>query len=228
MANITLKVITRDPAKKAKAYRDEGMVPAEYYGKGVTNMQLAVAYGDFRRAFKAAGKSTVVDLEIDGTKHHALIHAVDFDPVQDTFIHIDFLHVDLNKEVDAKIPFEFIGVSPAVRDLYGTLTVSMNGLDVRCLAKDLVHSFIVDVSSIVDFTSAIRVADIKLPEGYKLMAHPEDVVITAIAPRAEKEEEAPAVAAADVPTSEQAAPDAAKKAEEAGDKGGDKKKEKKA
>ncbi len=216
MANITLKVITRDPAKKAKAYRDEGMVPGEYYGKGVENMQLAVAYGDFRRAFKVAGKSTVVDLDIDGKKHHALIHAVDYDPVQDTFTHIDFLHVDMNKEVETKIPFEFIGTAPAVRDLHGTLTVSMDALHVKCLAKDLVRSFVVDVSAIVDFSSVIRAGEIPLPEGYKLMAHPEDVVVTAVAPREEKEE-APVVAAADVPTTEQAAAPDEAKAEEGKD-----------
>lgn len=221
MDKITLKVITRDAAKKAKVYRDEGMVTAEYYGKGVENMHLAAEYQAFRKAYNAAGKSTVVDLEIDGKKHHALIHDVDYDPVYDTFLHVDFLHVDMNKEVDTKIPFEFVGVSPAVRDLSGTLAVSMEGLEVRCLAKDLVHSFVVDVSAIVDFTSVIRVSDIVLPEGYKLMAHSEDVVVTAIAPREEKEEVAPVVAAADIPTTAQAAPEA--KAEE----GGDKKKEKK-
>jgi len=212
MENIVLKVEVRDPAKKAKAYRDEGMVTAEYYGKGVKNMQLAIPYGDFRKVYKSAGKSTVIDLEIDGKKHHALIHAIDYDPVYDTFIHVDFLHVDMNKEVDAKIPFEFVGIAPAVRDLHGTLMVAMEALQIRCLAKDLVHSFVVDVSAIADFSSAIRAGDIPLPEGYKLMANPEDVVVTAAAPREEKEE-APVVAAADVPTTEQAAAPAAEGAE---------------
>lgn len=219
MDTIVLKVSVRDMAKKAKVYRDEGMVTAEYYGKGVENMQLAIPYGDFRKVFKAAGKSTVVDLEIDGKKQHALIHAVDYDPVHDTYTHVDFLHVDMNKEVDAKIPFEFVGVSPAVKELRGTLAVSIDGVDVRCLAKDLVHSFTVDISSIVDFTSVIRISDVKLPEGYRLMAHPEDVIVTAVAPREEKEEEAPVVSAADVPTTEQAVPEeGAEKSEEKGGK----------
>lgn len=189
METVNLKLIKRDPNKKAKVYRDEGFVTAEYYGKGIKNEQLAVGYQDFRKAYRAAGKSTVVDLDMgDGKKTHALIHEVDYDPVTDKYVHVDFLHVDLNKEVETKIPFEFVGVSPAVKNEQGTLTISLDGLEVKCLAKDLVHSIEVDISSIVDFNSVIRVSDVKVPPNMTVLVDINEVVATAVPPKEEKEE----------------------------------------
>jgi large subunit ribosomal protein L25 len=229
METVKLKLKKRDSNVKAKDYRKQGLVTAEYYGKDVPNLNLVVGYQDFKKAYSAAGKNTVLDLEIEGDKStHALIHEVDYDPVSDKYINVDFLHVDLNKNVDTKIPFVFVGVSPAVKDLQGTLTTPLDGLEVRCLAKDLIHSIEVDISGIVDFNSVIRVSDLKVPSTMTVLTDPTLVVATAVPVKEEKEEvpvaAVPAEGEAATGTATPAAPGAATPAEGGGDKGAESKK----
>lgn len=200
METVQLNVTKRDPNVKAKDYRKQGKITAEYYGKGVENQSFMIDYQSFRKAYAKAGRSTVLDLMIDGSDKpiHALVHEVDYDPVSDMFMHIDFVHVDLNKEVETKIPLVFVGVPPAVRDLHGTLTMAVQAIAVRCLAKDLVHSIEVDVSPLALFNDVIRVKDLKVPAGMKIMDDLELTVAT-VAPPKEEKEEAPVVAPADIP-----------------------------
>jgi len=190
METVKLKATKRDMDVKPKDYREQGFVTAEYYGGGVENQSLLIDYQDFRRAYKAAGKSTVLELELgDGKTTYALIHEVDYHPVSDQYIHVDFLHIDLNKDVVTKIPLVFVGEPPAVKELKGTFVHALEAVEVKCLAKDLVSSMDVDVSSLVDFNSVIRVSDLKFPEGYTVMADPNDTVAIVTPTREEKEEE---------------------------------------
>jgi large subunit ribosomal protein L25 len=199
METVKLSVQKRDMGKKAKDYRDGGFVTGEYYGKGVTNISLAIPYQDFRRAYKKAGKSTILNLEIEGEKPtYALVHEVDYNPVSDQYIHVDFMHVDLDKEVETKVPFVFVGTSSAVKDLQGTFNTAMDGVEVKCLAKDLISQIEVDISPLVDFNSVIRVSDLKLPSNITIIS-PADLVIATVTPVREEKEEAPVVPAGEVP-----------------------------
>ena len=195
METVTLKVEKRDLNVKAKDYRLRSKVTLEYYGKGIENMQLVADYQDFRKAYIKAGKSIVLNLEVEGQKdQYALMHEVDYHPVTDEYLHIDLMHVDLNKELTTKIPLEFIGIAPAVKDLQGTLTVSHEALEVKCLAKDLVSLLEVDISVLEDFNSVIKVSDVNVPETLTLLTDLDDAVVTVTAPR-EEEEELPVEAA---------------------------------
>lgn len=160
---------------------------------GVENKQLLIGYQDFRRAYRDAGKSTVLELEVDGeAKVYALIHEVDYHPVSDQYMHVDLIHVDLNKEIHAKIPFEFVGEAPAVRELQGTFMSALDGVEVKCIAKDLISSIEVDISGLKEFSDVIKVADLKLPESFTLVTDPEEAVATVAPPREEEEEPVPA------------------------------------
>lgn len=219
METVKLSVKKRDMGVKAKEQRRQGFVTGEYYGKGVENISLAIPYQDFRKAYKKSGKSTILDLEIEGEKPtHALVHEVDYDPVSDEYIHVDFIHVDLDKEVSTKIPFVFVGVSPAVKDLQGTFNTAMDGVEVKCLARDLISSIEVDISSLVDFSSVIRVSDLKVPSTVTILT-PLDGVIATVTPVKEEKVEAPVVPAGEVPVEGAAPAEGAEGAAAAGAEG---------
>jgi len=195
METVKLSAKKRDMSVKAKDYRKQDKITGEYYGKGVTNLSIAMDYQEFKKVYKQAGKSTVLNLEIEGEKPtYALVQEVDYNPVTDDFLHIDFIHVDLDKEVTTKIPYVFVGVSPAVKDLHGTLNLGVDSLEVKCLAKDLVHSIEVDISSLVDFNSVLHVSDVKVPAGLTVVSSPMMVVATVTPVREDKEETASAAA----------------------------------
>lgn len=186
---VALKAEQRDPAIKADKIRAAGQIPAVFYGKVEPSTPIAISMADFLKVWKEAGESSVISLETpEGTKE-SLIHDVDFDPVTGRPRHADFYVFEKGHKVEVEIPLEFEGVSPAVKDLGGTLVKVLHALKIEAMPKDLPHNIIIDISSLTDFSSQILAQDLKLPSGVELKVNPEEVVALVSAPREEKEEE---------------------------------------
>lgn len=186
---VNLEVQKRDGSKNAKVLRKEGLVPMEFYGKGVENQSIQADYQVVRKAYNQAGFSTIVELSIEGEKKNALIHKVDTHAVTDKITHVELVNVRMDEEIHTHIPLEFTGSAPAVRDMGGILTTNLTELNVKCLPKDLVHSIEVNLDSLVDFHAFVRVADVNVPSTIEVLNEPEDVVATVVAPRVEEEPE---------------------------------------
>ena len=194
MDKVTFAAQPRDKSVKAKILRKQNLIPAEYYGHGVENMSLQLDYQSFRKMYKKAGSNTVIDLEIEGKgMKNVLIHNVDTHTVTDLYTHVEFINVRMDEEVTTTIPVLLEGTAPAVKDMGGTLIHNLDGIDVTCLPKDLVHEIVIDVSSLVDFNSSITVADLKIPKGITVTNEMEASVAYVTAPR--EEEVAPTEAA---------------------------------
>ncbi|MBT6068652.1 50S ribosomal protein L25 [Candidatus Peregrinibacteria bacterium] len=190
MDTIVLEAKVRDKNLKLNHLRADSRVSAEYYGKGVENMSLDLDYQDFRRAFMAGGGNTVFDLTIDGKAHKVLVHEVQMDPMTDLYTHIDFISVDMNKEVTTQIPLVFTGTAPAVKELGGTLIENRNEVTVKCLARDLIHEIEVDITSLEDFNAVIHISDITVPAGIEIVDELELTIATISAPKTAEQIEA--------------------------------------
>lgn len=189
---VKLDVQTRS-GQKAKEVLAEGMIPVEFYGKGVENKSLKVDYQTFRRAFNKAGSNTIVELNVDGKETiNVLIHQVDRHPVSDLMTHVDVVNVVMGQELHTQIPLEFVGTAPAVKEEGGTFMAQLSEVEVKCLPKDLIHSIEVNIESLVDFHTSIKVADLKVPDTITILNDPEDAVAGVAAPREEEAEAAPA------------------------------------
>ncbi len=186
MDTILLEVSTRKPTEKSKALRISGRIPAEYYGLGQKNQSLHMDYQSFRKVFEKAGENTIIELSSEGKKIPVLVHAIQYNPVSDAIAHVDFVHVDMQKEVTTSVKITVVGIAPAVKNLGGVLDILKHEVKIKCLPKDLIHEVQVDVTSIVDFHTSIRVKDLKVPTTIKLLDAPEDTVVTATPPRAEE------------------------------------------
>lgn len=178
----------RDMNEKAKRVRASGQIPAVYYGGGKENLHLKMDYQTFRRVFAKAGESTVLELQIDNKKIPVLVYDVQFNPLNDLVSHVDFHHVDMNKEVTAKVPVKTVGVSEAVKTMGGILTVHKPEITIRCLPKDLIHEIEVDISPLADFHISLHIKDLKIPSMVKVMDNPEDTVANVRPMRIEVEE----------------------------------------
>lgn len=191
METLSLSVTTRDLSKKASDLRRADLIPLEYYGTGVKNKSLQVDYQTFRKLYRVAGTSAVIELNIDGKeKENVLVHDIDKDPVTDHIMHVDLINVRMDQVLHTHIPLEFTGVCPAVKELGGVLTHKLTEIDVKCLPKDLVHSITVSVEPIVDYHTFVRVKDLNVPAGITVLNDPEEVVASASALRVEEEETA--------------------------------------
>ncbi len=180
----------RDTALKPKQLRSNSLLPAEFYGGGKKNLSLQMDYQSFRHAYQKSGESTVIELTVEGQKEPltVLVHQIQYDPATGKMMHVDFINVRMDQEVHTNIPLEFVGVSPAVKDLSGMLMTNISELEVKCLPKYLVHSIEVDISGLEDFNAVIHVSDLIIPENIEVVTDPERSVVTVMAPREEEEE----------------------------------------
>ncbi len=221
METIKLAAQKREAGKGLRKLRENSLVPAVMYGHSTKNRNVAVPYNEFAKAYKAAGESTLLDLEIGGDGAiKALVKDVQVDPLTNRFTHVDFYEVNLKEKLRTEIALNFAGESPAVKELGGSLVKSLDRVKVECLPTDLVHAIDVDVSALKTFDSMIHVGDLKVPKGIVILDNPKEVVATAEAPMTEeqiKAMEAPAavdVTAIKTEAEEKKAAEEAKKAEE--------------
>lgn len=185
---MTLELGARDKGARARDLLASSLIPCEFYGKGVENMSLQVDYQTFRKVFRVAGTNMILALKVEGKDPvNALVHEIQYDPVTDMIKHIDFMNVRMGETLHTKIPVELVGVAPAVKELGGMLMHHLNEIEVKCLPKDLIHKIEVNIESLVDFHVAIKVQDLKVPSTLEVLNDPEDMVVTAIAPRVEEE-----------------------------------------
>jgi large subunit ribosomal protein L25 len=188
MENLKLNAQKRTAEENAKSLIKSGFVPAVVYGpKLKTNKLVKVPINDLKKVYAAAGESTLIDLNVDGKKEgKILIKDEQRDPVKDNLIHVDFYEVDMAKEIHTEIPLHFVGESKAVKELAGVLIRSINEIEVRCLPTDLVSHIDVDISGLATFDDVIKIHDLKLPAGIKLVHETDDVVATVAEPKAEE------------------------------------------
>lgn len=183
-----LKIAKRDLKVKPEAIRAKGLVPAVFYGKKESSTPISVAAPEFLKVWRAAGESSVVILKGDGVEVESLIHDVTRHPVSGVPLHADFYVFEKGKKIKIKIPLEFKGVAPAVKDLGGTLVKVLHEIEIESLPKDLPHTIAVDISTLKEFSDVIRAKDIKLGAGVTLVAHADEIVASAAEPRKAEEE----------------------------------------
>lgn len=177
--------------KSVNALRNQGFIPAEFYGNNVKNEHIAIKKEDFRKIFKEAGENTVINLDINGQKQTVLIHDTQEDRISGEVVHVDFYKVRMDEKIKAKIPVEFEGVSPAVKEKGGILNKTLSEIEVEALPADLPKNIIVDVSPLSDLNQSIYVKDIVFPKGVHVVLDPEAVIVSVSEPLKEEEVVAP-------------------------------------
>ena len=186
---LTLKAETRNKTDKLDKIRKAGKIPAVFYGKKEASTSIAIPKIDFLRVWREAGESSVIVLETSEGSKESLIQDVDLDPISDMPRHADFYVFEKGHKVEVKLPIEFLGISPAVKDLGGMLVKVLHEIKVEAMPKNLPHNVDIDISALINFGDQILAKDIILPTGVELKENPEEVIALISAPREEKEEE---------------------------------------
>jgi large subunit ribosomal protein L25 len=186
-----LKVEKRDLKESLNALRSAGKLPGVFYGPKDPSTPIKMSLADFKKAWKTAGESTVVSLEGSGIDADVLIHDVDLHPVTDVANHVDFYAIEKGKKLSVDVPLDFIGVSPAVKDLGAVLVKVAHDIEIEALPKDLPYKLEVDISTLINFDSVVLAKEIKLPEGVTLKVKPEEVIASVYEPKEEVVEATP-------------------------------------
>ncbi|HEU0117228.1 MAG TPA: 50S ribosomal protein L25/general stress protein Ctc [Alphaproteobacteria bacterium] len=199
----TLAAEARDNAGKgaAAAVRRSGRVPAVIYGDKQAPVMITMDSILLSRQLEVAGFFTqLFDLDVAGKKHRVLPRDVQYDPVSDRPLHVDFLRVSASTKVRVAVPVAFLNSdkSPGIKR-GGTLNIVHHEIEVSCSPDKIPAKFEVSLEGL-NINDAIHLSAVKLPEGVKLTTHEKDFTIATIAVpsaiRAEQEEAAAKAAAA--------------------------------
>ncbi len=153
--------------RRVKSLRNQGLLPANIYGKKIKSEAVQVDNTDFLKAYEEAGETGLIELRLNGDSSQAikkmvLIHNVQVDPVSDSPVHADFLQVNLKEKVTASVPIEVVGESPAEKVGKGTAVQQIDEVEVEALPTDLPEKFVVDISGLTEVDQAILIKDLNV------------------------------------------------------------------
>ena len=176
MKSITLKGLERESVGKVStnALRNADRVPCVVYG-GENPIHFSVDAKDLN-ALVYTPDALIVDLELSGKKIKATLQDLQFHPVSDNVLHVDFVELFENKPVTMKVPVKITGHSVGVR-AGGVLAVNSRKLAVRALPANLPDFIEVDITSLKIGDKAIIRSLQK--ENYKIMA-PDTAIVAYI------------------------------------------------
>ena len=147
MQHFELKGTTRKVGNKAviKAFRREGLVPCNLYGLGMDNVLFTVNAKELK-VLTDTPKSYIVDLVLDGGKPQtAILHELQWHPVTDACLHVDFLAVNETKPIAISVPLVIEGHAKGVQQ-GGKFYQNARSLKVSALMKDLPDELDVDIT----------------------------------------------------------------------------------
>jgi len=190
--SVTLNTKLR-PEGKANALRREGLVPAIVYGPSMENIPLVIERRDLHELFSRITRSSRIELSISDHEQaetlDVFVKRVQYNPITDEPIHVDFYHPDPNTPLKLHVPIKVIGEAPGQK-AGGFLNVLFDTVRVYGLSKDIPHLITLDISEL-EMGEGIRVREVDFG-GVTPLLSPERALVTIVAPRGmelEEEEE---------------------------------------
>ncbi|MCK4912447.1 MAG: 50S ribosomal protein L25 [Candidatus Omnitrophica bacterium] len=195
MDRIKIKVEKREVIGKegVKKLRKQGYVPAVVYGEDINTVLTIDTVGLRILQDIHYSESVVIDMEIVGEKKTksipVLVKDVQFHPLTESLIHVDFLKVSLKEKIKVHIPIVLKGEAKQVKEENGTLEQILRELEVEGLPLDIPEKVEVDISELT-IGHSLHVSNLVVPTGIAIVTDPGETVATALAKVEEVEEEA--------------------------------------
>ena len=173
MQSITIVGSQRDSVGKAasKALRNAGKVPCVLYG-GNSTIHFSADALAFKKLIYTPNVYTAT-IELGGKTYNAILQDIQFDPVTDNIIHVDFYELHKDKEITLAVPIQIVGTAPGVM-AGGTLRIVNRKLKVKALPENLPDFVPVDISW-MEMGNRLYITKIA-QEKYKIM-HPDNTVV---------------------------------------------------
>ena len=166
--------------KASKQLRKEGLVPCNLYGEATQDgkpvaLAFAIPMANLRKVVYTP-HVYVIALDIDGERHTAILKELQFDPVTDAVIHVDFLEVNDTKPITIGIPVKLVGLAQGVRD-GGRMNLSIRKINVTAPYQQIPEHLDVDVTAL-KIGKSIKVGELSY-EGLELTTG-KDVIVCSI------------------------------------------------
>jgi len=174
-----IEVSKRDEAGKGKLrrLRADGFIPVIYYApdqKGA--IPLKVDLKELHQALHS--EALIYHMSVGGKRKNVLIKEIQYHPVTDEILHVDFQGVRMDEEVELKVPIHTIGRPVGVKDEGGQLHQALLEIEIRCRASEIPSHFDIDITEL-HIGSAIHASDLDI--GNVELVTPPDALVLSVA-----------------------------------------------
>ena len=150
--------------------RAEALVPGVYYTADGQNIPVQMPELPLVKMYEQVGRTNVFQLELEDengvkTLHPVFVWDAQYSPVKSTFTHIDFLGVDLDKEIQVKVQVEYAGTPKGVK-VGGKMETYRDEVVLAAKPADMPRKLVLDVTG-MEIGQTIRVSTMPLPEGVR-------------------------------------------------------------
>ena len=201
---ITLSAELRALAGKgpARATRRAGRIPGIVYGAGREPMPISLEPRELSRALARRGFfATLIDLQVNGSVERALPREVQYHPVTDKPLHVDFMRVAATSRVTVTVPAVFTNQEQSIGlRRGGILNIVRHGIEMNCPVDGIPDRIIVSLEGL-DIGDSVHISAVAIPEGCRPTITGRDFTIASIAASSAVREEATTT----VPTADQGA-----------------------
>jgi len=192
MEEIVLEAQLREGAGRAKAkdLRDSGFLPAVVYFHGKDALSVKISRSSLLKlVHQHRLESVIINLQIKDDKkakgRPCLVKEIQYDPVSENIIHVDFNEISLTESIKVNVPIEIKGEAIGVKQEGGSLEHLLWEIEVECLPTNIPKNIEVDISAL-KMGDAIHVKDMVFPEGIKSLHDETAVVLHVVAPMKEE------------------------------------------
>jgi len=189
-AVLNAAVRTEVGSNAVKQVRKAGRIPAVLYGHGEQNVNLSLAGDEVSALIRHGGK--LVDLKGD-VADTALIRDVQWSTFGTDVLHVDLARVSADERVHVTVPVEVKGTAAGTRE-GGVVELVVHDVEVECSAATIPDKIEVRVHEL-QLGQSLKAGDIPLPEGMRMLADPDMIIVHCVGRATEEEEEAAAAAA---------------------------------
>ncbi len=159
--------------------RRAGNIPAVLYGMNRRNLALTISTSEVNRFLKTG--SHLVELRLGDETRPAILREMQMDVVSESILHIDFVRVDADVEVDTEVPVTFKGRAKGESE-GGVFQVVKPSIHVRATPKNLPASYVIDINE-MSLGDHITVGDIVAGEGVTLTEEPLTLIAICAVPQ---------------------------------------------
>lgn len=169
--------------KATKTLRRSGKVPSVLYFKGEEPLSISVNNKALNKAMKS--EQRIYEMEIDNESQYVMIKEIQYHPVTDEVLHVDFMRVLRSEKMTISVPLILIGKAIGVTE-GGILSQSMNQIEISCYPTNVPENIEVNIDSL-ELNASLSVADISIDDDEIEIISSDELNVASIA--APKEEE---------------------------------------
>ncbi|MDY0296155.1 MAG: 50S ribosomal protein L25 [Acidobacteriota bacterium] len=192
---IAIKAEPREKVGKsiAKKLRNSGRVPAIIYGGNKESIPISINQEDLKSILKSdKGINSLLRIQREAVVVDAMLKEIQYDYLQDTPIHVDFIRIDPKRPVVVSVPVRISGEAIGVKEEDGVFDFMTRTLELRCLPDRIPREITVDVSQL-HAGHSIKVEDLKFADEIEMLSDTRSVICAVSAKITEEEAVAEAV-----------------------------------